>query len=443
MLSIADNENLTRVGPGTPMGQLLRMYWLPFLLSDELKPDGDVLRIRLLGEDLLAFRDSHGRVGVVGANCPHRGADLFYGRNEEAGLRCAYHGWKFDVTGRCVDMPSEPDESNFKDKVLHKNYPCEERNGAVWVHMGPEQTPPPLPDLEWNLVPEAQRYLAKRVQFCNWAQAIEGEIDQSHVSFLHAPGDQLRFTKDDMQQNGVDAWRKRDKHPRFHVRDTDYGVIIGAQRNVETGSSYWRITQFLLPFHTMTGPYGENPTRQSRAWIPIDDHSTLVFAANYHPLRQLTRPETERLRLGSGAGFVGEPNFAPHSNRPFGAWIPKAGRENDFFFDRSLQQTKHFSGIAEFWAQDAGMQEGMGLIYDRTKEHLGTSDAAIIKVRARLISAATALVDGVGVPRTSSEPSLYRVRAAAALLPDDADWIEDTAWHRELIPNVNQPAPAR
>ena len=174
MLSREENEFLTRFESGTPMGEFMRQYWLPVLISDELQPDGEVLRIRLLGEDLVAFRDTSGEVGVLGANCPHRGVDLFYGRNEESGLRCPYHGWKFDVRGTCVDMPNEPTDSNFKQKVRHKSYPCAERNGAIWLYMGRLADPPPLPDLEWNLVPKSHRFLAKRVQFCNWAQAIEG-----------------------------------------------------------------------------------------------------------------------------------------------------------------------------------------------------------------------------------------------------------------------------
>ncbi len=424
------------------MGELMRQYWLPTLLSSELDVDGDVLRVRLLGEDLLAFRDSEGRVGVLGANCPHRGANLFYGRNEESGLRCVYHGWKFDVTGACVDMPNESPNSNFKEKVRHKSYPCRERNGAVWVYMGERSEPPPLPDIEWNLVPEDQRYLAKRIQFCNWAQAIEGEIDQSHVSFLHADGTQLKADANG-EASGVTAWRKRDTHPRFHVKEMDYGVLIGAERDAEEGKSYWRVTQFVLPFFTMTGPYGENPSRQSRAWIPVDDHTTMVFAATFHPLRPLTEPEVSRLRAGSGAGFVGEANFLPATNAPYSGWIPKASLANDFHFDRGLQQDAHFSGIPEFWAQDAGMQEGMGPIYDRTLEHLGTSDSAIIRVRQKLIDTAKALEGDAVLPAGVLDPTIYRVRGAAAVLPKDADWLASTEEARMLTPGVNPSAPGR
>src|SRR5215208_4993228 len=153
MLTREENELLTRIGPGTPMGELLRQYWVPALLSEELpEPDGVPVRVTLLGEELVAFRDSEGRVGLVDAHCPHRGASLFFGRNEECGIRCVYHGWKFDVAGNCVDMPSEPAESNFKHKVHARAYPAHERNGIIWAYMGPREVPPPLPDIEANLM---------------------------------------------------------------------------------------------------------------------------------------------------------------------------------------------------------------------------------------------------------------------------------------------------
>ena len=442
MLTQEENEQLTRVGPGTLMGELIRQYWIPALLSSELPdPDGSTLRVRLLGENLVAFRDSDGRVGILGANCPHRGAPLFYGRNEEGGLRCIYHGWKFDVDGQCMDMPNEPPESNFRDKILHLSYACRERGGVIWIYMGKMKPSPPLPDLEWNLVPEDQRYLSKRVQLCNFAQALEGDIDQSHTSFLHASNTQLKQGVGDGK--GVDLWRKADTHPRFQVTDTDYGVLIGASRNVDENKRYWRITQFLLPFNSMTGPYGDNPTRQSRAWIPLDDETTMLFSANFHPLRPLTEKEVSRLRGGSGAGFVGDNNFLPPTSRHGGAWHPKAREANDYFFERELQKTKFFSGIPEFWAQDASVQEGMGSIYDRTKEHLGTSDTAIIRVRRRLIDAARAsMAEGIPAPG-AMDPTIYQVRGAAAILAKDEDWIEGTRELCKVIPGVNQSAPGR
>src|SRR5689334_15961093 len=186
MLSREDNELVTRVGPGTPMGSLMREYWLPAMLSSEVPaPDSDPVRVMLLGEKLIAFRDTNGKIGLIQNHCPHRGASLFFGRNEESGLRCVYHGWKFAADGTCVDMPNEPAESDFKHKVRATAYPCKERGGIIWAYMGPPERQPELPDLEWAIVPEDQRYISKRLQETNYAQAMEGGIDSSHVSFLH------------------------------------------------------------------------------------------------------------------------------------------------------------------------------------------------------------------------------------------------------------------
>ncbi len=188
MLSAQDNEYLCRVGPGTPMGDLFRQYWLPAIRSDELAaPDCPPLRVKLLGEELIGFRTTSGKVGLVQNACPHRGASLFFGRNEECGLRCVYHGWKFDVHGNCVDIPSEPQDSTFKDKVKIKAYPTAEYGGCIWVYMGPPDRQPALPRLEWARVPASQRVLSRWIQECNYMQAVEGEIDSAHVSWLHAP----------------------------------------------------------------------------------------------------------------------------------------------------------------------------------------------------------------------------------------------------------------
>jgi nitrite reductase/ring-hydroxylating ferredoxin subunit len=389
----------------------------------------------LLGEELAAFRDTHGRVGLLAVNCPHRGAPLFYGRNEEGGLRCVYHGWKFDIEGNCLDMPNEPAESNFKQKIQHTAYPCVERAGVIWAYMGSVKPPPPLPELEWTAVPDNQRFESKRLQYCNWAQALEGDIDQSHVSFVHRRIDQPVNQGRGHEQ--VDRIRAADTHPRFEVVETDYGVLIGAGRSADTDGIYWRITQFLMPFWTMTGPYGENPIRQTRAWVPMDDERTMLFSVTFHPLRPLTGKEISKMREGGGAGYVGEANFLPPTSEPGGAWRPKVGKQNDYLWDRELQRNKFYSGIPDFWAQDAAMQEGMGAIYDRTREHLGTSDLGIIRVRQRLLEAARALCERGVTPPAALEPALYRVRGAAVLLPRGATWLEATKEHRMAVPGVN------
>jgi phthalate 4,5-dioxygenase len=209
------------------------------------------VRVRLLGEDLVAFRDTTGQVGLVQNNCPHRGASLFFGRNEEAGLRCVYHGWKFDVSGQCIDMPNEPAESDFKTKVRATAYPTRELNGVLWAYMGARREPPPVPELEWTLVPASHRVIRPFVRECNWMQALEGDIDSAHSSFLHSVLE-TAFISD--QGTGL---KHKDRAPRFYTVDTDYGAKIGVERTADEDHRYWRITQFLMPIFTMFPPTGE------------------------------------------------------------------------------------------------------------------------------------------------------------------------------------------
>src|SRR5499427_6543545 len=223
MLKREENELITRVGPGTPMGNTMRRYWMPALLSSEVpQPDSDPVRVRLLGEDLIAFRDTNGTVGLIQNNCPHRGASLFFGRNEEAGIRCVYHGWKFDADGTCVDMPNEPAESDFKHKVTATAYPTEEAGGVIWVYFGPADKRPPLPRPEWTLVPPEQRVVSRYIQENNWVQGLEGGIDSSHVSFLHST---VASHKGDYTGSNTNLFAL-DKAPEFRVVETDFGLLI-------------------------------------------------------------------------------------------------------------------------------------------------------------------------------------------------------------------------
>jgi phthalate 4,5-dioxygenase len=446
LLSAAENELLSRIDAGTPMGELVRQYWQPFLRSTDLpEADGRPLRIRLLSENLIAFRDSNGQVGLVAENCPHRGASLFFGRNEEAGLRCVYHGWKFDVAGRCIDMPNEPAESNFKDKVRAIAYPCQERGGVIWAYMGPRENPPPLPALEWNLVPEGHCYVSMRVANCNWVQTMEGEIDSSHSGFLHS---QLNV-EDDVQRgramNGSDGmlYKMRDKHPRFETLDMEYGVAIAARRYAEEDSYYWRITQFLLPFHTIIPPYGNDPSFSGHAWVPIDEHHTLCMCFTYHPTKPLPASQLESLRNGRG-GLEGlHPSievFQPGTSRPYDHFYPKLNASNDYGLDWEAQKTLRFSGLPGTWPQDSACQETMGPVYDRTQERLGGSDTGIIQVRRRLITAAKALREQGLTPESIESPSLYGIRSAAVVLPRTVSWIEGAQEQRLATPGVNYPA---
>ena len=437
MLTKEDNDLLTRVGPGTPMGNLLRQFWIPVLFSYEIAPDGPPERIRIMGEDLLAFRDSDGRAGILAENCPHRGASLYFGRNEESGLRCIYHGWKFDSEGHCVDMPNEPPESNFADKVRIKAYPCQEVGGTIWTYMGTERPAPPLPHLEWMDLPAEHHFGSKRVQYSNWVQAMEGDIDQSHNAFVHASLNVPEVAPG--ERPSVQQVRAFDKHPRFETIDTDAGFVIGATRDTpDPEVQYTRITQWLGPFHTMTGVTGVNPSRPWRAWVPIDDFNTYVIGISFHPLTPL--PEEQRSNRRGGVFNISPDMREPKTSKPFGAWRPIPTIENDFFQDRQAQKTETFAGISEFWAQDAAPQLSMGFIFQRQYEHLGTTDRAIIKARNWLLRAAKALRDEGKVPANVWNPEWYMVRSGGKFHTRDQWWFEETREDRKAIPGTNPDA---
>jgi nitrite reductase/ring-hydroxylating ferredoxin subunit len=373
------------------MGELLRRYWVPALLTEELpEPDCTPVRVTLLGEELIAFRDSAGRPGLVERFCAHRGASLFFGRNEEHGIRCVYHGWKFDVDGRCVDMPSEPAESRFKDKVRLKAYSCRERGGIVWAYLGPSHLEPPLPELEWAVVSEAQRCVSKRLQECNYLQALEGGVDLSHIAFLHRNLDAGNDGRDQTLTRG-------DTVPHFEVVDTDYGLLVAARRNVDTDQYYWRINQFLMPWYTMFPPLVDDGIG-SHAWVPIDDESCWVYNITWNPSGPLSTV---------GEGIYGE--LLP------GTYRSRANIDNDFLIQRDVQRTVSFTGIPGFAAQDSAVQESMGPICDRSQERLGSTDVPLIALRRRLNEAIQALHDGRDLP--GLDPVSQGVRPAALLLP--------------------------
>ena len=418
MLSRAENELLTRVGPGTPMGELLRRFWQPFALGTELAgADSDPMRVRLLGEDLVAFRDTAGTIGLVAANCPHRGASLFFGRNEESGLRCVYHGWKFDTTGRCIDMPNEPAESDFKQKVKATAYPSVERGGVVWAYLGPAADVPRLPELEWTHVPESHRYVTKRIQACNFLQNVEGEVDSSHVSFLHSKGAAAASAGIQDLRSTLPDYMARDRAPRFHVLPTEYGLAIGARRDAEVDSYYWRITQFLMPTYTMIPvPVGQ-PVSFTAA-TPIDDERMMGFTVTWHPDRPLSNDE--RAQIESWLGVHTEVHPA--------TFEPLRNKGNDYLVDRALQRSgRSYTGIRGIREEDLAVQESMGAIFDRTDEHLGTSDLAVIAMRRRLLEAVAALAERGEVPYEAGNPDRYRVRSAALVLPRDVAWNEGAA----------------
>lgn len=433
MLSRENNELLTRIGPGTAMGDLLREYWLPVLISTELpERDGPPLRVRLLGEDLIAFRATSGAVGLVDETCPHRTASLYFGRNEEEGIRCVYHGWKFDVEGRCVDMPNEAPSRRFHEKIRIKSYPCRERNGVIWTYMGRRADPPPLPEFEWNLDPDNRPFMWRNHRACNWVQALEGDIDSSHLNFLHrsldqqdlwmVPGKPLPgFTNIQLPLLAGDT------APELEVVGTEYGAVYGARRQVDDDHVYWRIRPFLFPFHTMVGGGidDDEVCYSGKAWVPMDDEQTLVFEWRYRPDKAWTDRECEQILQNRIPWGFEEP-----TSEPAGAWRPRAHAGNDYLLDRSLEKSKLFCGILSSPLQDAAMQESMGPISDRTREHLGPADAMIIQVRRRLLQAARALRDQGVPPPGVDQPELYRARPVAAILPPDVDWFEATKSRR-------------
>ena len=424
MLTNLDNVTLTSVRAGTPGGEIIRHYWLPLLLSYEVVPDGPPLRVRLLSEDLIAYRTASGQVGLIQNACPHRGASLFFGRNEEEGLRCVYHGWKFDASGACMDMPSEPVESNFKSKVRARAYPCRERNGVVWTYMGSQTPAPELPEFEWNMVPEAHCYVSKRVQRSNWFQALEGGIDSSHSNFIHAP------LNPDPNPDGRAIFRVTSKSLHFETRDTEYGVIVANRRPADEGNVYWRMNHYVMPFYTMFPPTGGRPDTpiSGHAWVPIDDENTLVFHWSYNPLLPLNERQKEMMLHGNNGldGFhLSLESRLDAKTTPHGAWSPKQRAENDYLIDYEAQRTIRFSGVPGGWNQDAAVQESMGAVTDRRREHLGTSDMGIIAARRFFLAAAKAYRDGGKLPPAAGNPAAFRVRPTEAVIANEADWFAE------------------
>ncbi|HTD76088.1 MAG TPA: Rieske 2Fe-2S domain-containing protein [Chloroflexota bacterium] len=414
MLTKTDNELLTRVGPGTPMGDTLRQYWLPLLLTEELADnEGNPQRVRVLGENLIAFRDTEGAIGLLAENCPHRGASLFFARNEQCGLRCVYHGWKFGVDGTCLDMPNEPPESNFKERVRAVAYACVERGGVLWAYMGPPEHAAEPPELEWTHVPADHRYVTKRIQLCNYLQNVEGEVDSSHVSFLHSkPSPSVVAPLD--QRNRLPEYMARDRAPRFFVKPTDYGMLIGARREAEADSYYWRITQFLLPTYTMIpGPVGEVVNFTSAT--PIDDSRMIGFTVTWHPDRPLNAQEIAGIESWTGIHTEVDPK----------TFMPLRNIDNDYLLDRAAQASgRTYTGIRGVREEDLAVQEGMGTIVERTTEHLGSADLAIIATRRRLLDLLESLAEHGTPPFASTHGDTYRVRSAALVLPRETPWDE-------------------
>lgn len=425
MLRKEVNDLLTQTGVDAPMGKMFRQYWIPALLARELPEDDCApVRVKLLGERLIAFRDSKGRYGLIDEFCAHRGVSLWFGRNEEGGLRCPYHGWKYDVDGNCTEVTSEPEESGFCEKIKLQAYPLIKVGDVLWTHMGDKDERPPEPVWEFATVPAEQTYTSKRWQECNWLQAMEGGIDSSHVSFLHSGG-----LKSDPLFKGAkgNEYNHADKKPIFEVTEAEGGLYIGARRKAEEGRFYWRITPWVMPSFTMVPPRGDHPMH-GHFWIPIDDENCWAWSFDYHPTRALTQAERQAMMDGHGV----------HNEYVPGTFRPLQNKDNDYMMDREAQKRGDtYSGIKGIAMQDASLQESMGPIVDRTKENLVSTDNGIIMARHRLRKAVIALRDkGVQPPGRSNEHQM--VRSVAVVLEPDQPYAETCKEDLKARPGVKQ-----
>jgi phthalate 4,5-dioxygenase len=443
MLSTQDNELLTRVGPGTPMGELLRRYWSPALLVSELPlPGGDPVKARLFGEDLVAFRDATGKVGLIQEACPHRGASLFFGRNEAGpdgtcGLRCPYHGWQFATDGSCIDMPSEPPTSTFKERIQARSYPTHESGGIIWTYMGPPDKQPPFRDFGTESLPPEKVAATKLHTTCNWVQAMEGNLDTSHISWLHQ-WDGV----DDIPDDGSDkpgypsnamSWKfwRHDRAPRLELEETWYGFKYAGIRTTPNGNTHVRVTAFCYPFFTLVAalPFS---TRQG-VFVPIDDENTARFTF-------VTRAVENPRGIGGAGLFALTPFTHARTSAGTGIIERRYTRENDYGIDRAAQRGVSYSGVAEFMSQDFMVTETMGPIYDRTQEHLGTSDKAIIRMRRLLIAAAKRVAEGGDAPAVDGDLDYRSIRSAEKILEAGEDWrvlgTDDDELVRETDPRV-------
>jgi phthalate 4,5-dioxygenase oxygenase subunit len=421
MLPAKENELITRVGPGTPMGDAMRRYWIPACLSSEVaEPDGAPVRVRLMGEDLVAFRDTEGRIGLVEEFCPHRRVSLYFGRNEECGLRCVYHGWKFDVEGKCVDQLNEPPENQFKQHIHLTAYPTAELGGIVWAYMGPAEKIPPLPKFAWTQAPEARRHVSKVIEECNYLQALEGGIDTSHAPILH------RLLTDSSKRGGMKPSSPfvRGKAPRLVVDVTDYGYLYAGIRPLgdDEKEVHIRSYHFVMPFHQIRPSISDSglPLDAGHIWVPMDDDNVMVYNWMYSTTdAPLTEDDREERGIGNGPDFVDHVTFRSKQNRT-----------NNYGLNREVQKTETYTGIEGINQQDRALQESMGRTVDRTKEHLGPADKAIGQTR-RMLGQAVRAVQAGGDP-AGTGTSYYHIRAGEEVLPTDADW------HAILAPEITK-----
>lgn len=413
MMTAEDNELLCRVVGNAPMGRLMRRHWLPVCLVEEVsEPDGTPVKARVLGEDLVVFRDSDGRVGVLDEKCPHRRASLVYGRNEEGGLRCLYHGWKMDIAGNVLEMVSEPASSGLIEKVKHKAYPVREWGGVVWGWFGPADAVPEFVPPPWAPTAEVRVSIAKVLLPCNWAQILEGAIDSAHSSSLHS-SDMVPARVDGAKATSQ-LWLRpsTDKAPRLQVQPTPYGFRYAAiRRPIQNAAThdYVRSTVFVAPSTVLIPP--NNLYNVANVNVPMDDtHTAFYFIAWGHPAQT---PETETWRrfLRQTVGVDLDAQYRPLRNE-----------DNRFWQDRQAMKAGNFTGISGFPNQDVAMWVSMGPIADRTNERLGASDLAIVEFRRQMLDAVRAFDAGAPAIGTGERAIPRDVCAFQAIVPKTTDW---------------------
>lgn len=419
MLSQEDNRLLTQTDAGTPMGNLIRRYWVPALLSEEI-PERDCppVRVRIMGEQLVAFRDTQGRIGLIGEQCAHRGTSLFYGRNEECGLRCIYHGWKYDVDGNILETPAEPGDSDFRKKLHHTAYPTYEAGGVIYAYLGPREKRPLFPNYEWTQVPLDHTYVTKCLLECNYLQGLEGECDSSHLSFLHRAVDNGRNQ----------PLYKIDTSPFYETEDTDFGVRLIATRNAADNQQYVRFSTFVMPVYGCVPagrPTNELDGYEIHTYVPADDTHCWRYDIGFRRSRAVQEDEVHRRKQ------IG-PDYLRIRNA-----------RNNYLQDRQMQKMVNFTGIEDFLNHDACATESMGSIFDRSQEHLGVSDKAVIAVRKFLLTTVKALQAGKEPPhlvRDSAHNWFPHIDCFAYLLPRTVHWRQHFNYLTPDAKNVNPAA---
>jgi phthalate 4,5-dioxygenase oxygenase subunit len=416
MLTAEENEILCRVEGEAPMGQMMRRHWIPACMSEEVEEaDGKPVRIRLLGEDLVVFRDTKGRLGVLDEYCAHRRVSLALGRNEECGLRCLYHGWKYDFEGNALELPTEPPSSRLIERVRQKSYPSREGGGLVWVYMGPAAAMPAFEPPVWQTTPDTHIAVLRMHVAANWAQVLEGAIDSAHSSLLHStnirPGVGSRTVSN---ARGSTLRPTVDKAPRLQVQRTSYGMRYVAIRKPSTNEEthdYMRITAYIAPFTVLIPP--NTLYDPAQLMVPLDDENTMFY---FVITSDRERIDQEAWRKASGARVGVDLDTEFRKIRT---------RANDFLQDRQAMRLGDFSGIYGVPNQDMAMSESMGErpIADRTRETLGASDTAIAQFRRIMIDGARAFA--AGGPPVGTAMGLVRearVQSYEGIVPKGTDW---------------------